>query len=265
MIKGSKCSKEVYEKIVRPESWWVELLTHYNNKDKGKFLLQVDDYAISLNQIIRDCCFGTPETFCREAVYFSNLCCENHKCNIYNAILGINRFPNAARIIRLITSSNIFLYSLLIQENISILADKLKDKKVLEVFSGSGILARGLELNGVNIHCTDDYSWYQDKLNLLNSVEQLDALEAIYKYQNEYDVLLMSWPAYEDKIADERIHQWFSYNDDKLLVYIGEPPGGCTGTDTTLDEARVIEELYWPNYYGLNDTVYFCCSKYDLV
>jgi hypothetical protein len=81
-------------------------------------------------------------------------------------------------------------YCIYTSEFISLLADNLRGKKVLEIGAGNGLLAKLLADKGVDIIATDDFSW-SDKISFGPNVEKLAASQALSKYSPE--VVLCSW------------------------------------------------------------------------
>lgn len=123
---------------------------------------------------------------------------------------------------------NIFGFTLYSKEDLDKIAKFLNDKKVLEVLSGCGFLAKELKIRGVNIIATDDFSWHDDgwidwtKDNIIC----LDACEAIEKYKDWADIIIMAWPPYEDNndIGSKVLKLCIQYNIP--LLYQGEWDGG---------------------------------------
>lgn len=107
------------------------------------------------------------------------------------------------------------------------LAKFIGNRKVLEVMSGKGVLAKGLIDRGVYIKCTDDYSWLGQNLNQWIEVEQIDGVEAVKKYGKDYDILLMSWAPYEKPDAYNILMAMRKFNPNMIMIYIGESEGGC--------------------------------------
>ena len=120
-------------------------------------------------------------------------------------------------------------------------------RKCLEVMAGLGVLSYSLKMEGVNIRSTDDYSWKGDssiwkKDKLWIDVEVLDALESVERYGREVEIIIMSWPPYNDKIAVKVLRKMREVNPSCLMIYIGEEKGGCTGNDEFFDELKEIED-----------------------
>lgn len=82
------------------------------------------------------------------------------------------------------------------------LASWIGTRKCLEIMGGSGALSKGLQNFGVDIRCTDDFSWSEQHKwwyeHPWTSVEQIGAVEAIQKYGKEVELVLCSWPYTDD-------------------------------------------------------------------
>lgn len=94
---------------------------------------------------------------------------------------------------------------------VNALAEYLKGKKVLSVMSGSCTLEKHLKDRGVDIICSDSGEWhnipeYKTWAGNDLTVEILDAVEAIHKYGNDVDYVLMSWPPYNERGAYDAYH-----------------------------------------------------------
>ena len=121
------------------------------------------------------------------------------------------------------------------------LANKLNNKKVLEVGAGQGWIASKLTELGIDITPTDlypnsDNPYWKGEYSPFVYVEQKEAIDAVKEY--DFDVLLMSWPCYGDDWAYETLKQLPCGKD---LLYIGESYGGCCAT---------------PEFFELIDTKY---------
>ena len=138
------------------------------------------------------------------------------------------------------------------------LANYINGRKVLEIMSGVGWLAKALADQGVDIHATDDYSWegqggYKDK-RFLYPVHKLDCIKAI-EADPHAELLLVSWPHMTCQALIEAVKLWGS---GRPVIYIGEGYEGCCApneffdiflTDETVD----ISMDTWP---GIHDYVY---------
>ncbi len=112
----------------------------------------------------------------------------------------------------------------------------LQDKKVLEIFSGNGLLSRILNDNGVDIKATSLFKGYDySSFFKFFDVEELSCFDAVNKYGDDADVLLMSWPeANNDALIAAMMFFKKDVFKNKRMVYIGERTdlgkgifGGC--------------------------------------
>jgi hypothetical protein len=132
------------------------------------------------------------------------------------------------------------------------LADRLQGRKVLEIMSGPGHLGAELSARGVDIICTDDYSWYTMHGRVLDyPVQMLSDIDAIEKYRHS-DVLLCSWPPYQGEEFTEACRAWGPKKD---IVFIGEGERGCTADDSFFDGFRSDECIPMTSWDGIHDNV----------
>lgn len=114
------------------------------------------------------------------------------------------------------------------------LSEYIGDKKVLEVGCGNGLLALGLEYYDTKIIPTNEnpnkFDFNTSNIKINNRIEYLEAKEAIKKYKDEVDYVLISWPPYEKPMLEEVFNLCNRY---KLkLIYIGEEEYGCNGSES---------------------------------
>jgi len=170
-----------------------------------------------------------------------------------------------------------YSFPLITQEVANDMANFLLGKRVLEVCAGNGYIAKCItDINSdmksnVKFICTDNYSWEGNEADTDTSfgnwsnhfypVEKLDSVEAINKYHNEIDFVMVSWPPYSEPVAYEILKKCIEY---KLpLIYIGEDWGGCTGDDRFFElisdkcimESSIITNNYIP-FEGIHDRIY---------
>ena len=135
------------------------------------------------------------------------------------------------------------------------LAKWIGDRKVLEIMSGPGWLAKALMFHGVDVVATDNGSWSErhSKAAPLCVVLPMDAVEAVEKLGPEMDVLLVSWPPYEETDVCRALEKW----GDKPVIYIGEGEGGCgpPGEFWSHFEKTDAPEFPMVSWYGLHDYV----------
>lgn len=97
------------------------------------------------------------------------------------------------------------------------LKDYIGDKKVLEIMSGRGFLAKGLSEEGVYVKATDDLSWSNMKNSVFN-IENQSAIDAVKQNKDNFDILLISWPPFNEYAINDVIKEWGS---KKEILYIG--------------------------------------------
>lgn len=105
------------------------------------------------------------------------------------------------------------------------------NRRVLEIMSGMGHLAKALTDHGVRIIATDDKSW-DEKLSkntkVWFDVEPMDCCRAIKKYGDASDILLVCWPPFESDAIVKACHLW---GGEKPIIYIGEGESGLNAPD----------------------------------
>lgn len=135
-------------------------------------------------------------------------------------------------------------------------------RKVLEVMAGGGWLAKALHEKQVDIVATDDHSWKEKfKWDLQHPVEELTAIDAIEKYGSRSDILIMAWP-YMNSDGFNAIKAWNRVNPGGLIIYVGEPPGGCTADESFFEHFKQIENSdfqrisnKYRTWHGLHDSI----------
>jgi hypothetical protein len=132
------------------------------------------------------------------------------------------------------------------------LAHWIGNRKVLEIMSGAGWLAKALKEYGVNIVATDNFSW-QARDTVVYPVEDLEAAEAVKKYIDA-DVLLVSWPSYKSRTIAGACNVW---GCERPIIYIGELQGGCTASDSFFKffEETEPNDIPLRSWYGMHDTI----------
>lgn len=131
-------------------------------------------------------------------------------------------------------------YVVVTQELVDSLSTILAGKKVLEVMSGTGMLAWHLKEAGVDILATDSGDWGIQEIEP-GFVKTISAVDAINKYPDA-DIILMCWP-YMDNTAFQVLK---SLHPHQMLICCGETDG-CTA-----------DEDFWDNYdyEALSDVKY---------
>lgn len=153
------------------------------------------------------------------------------------------------------------------------------EANVLEVGSGRGFLSaalsRHLDINEHPLYAADPWVGYRmDDSLLLYDTHKMGAREAILKFaadRSRYNLVLVAWPPYcrDDSynVMNEIVDTVLKLQKEGVLIYIiyiGEPPYGCTGEESFWErndysmfeidlDYRENRELPWG---ALNDRVY---------
>jgi len=144
------------------------------------------------------------------------------------------------------------------------LAKWIGEKRCLEVMAGRGWLSLALQSLGIDIIATDDCSWpeYKKWGEPVTKIEKLDAVEAVKKYGNNIDLLIISWP-YMDETAYNTIKKLNNINSNVQIIYIGEEIDGCTANNDFHEHFQEIENEEFQKavsgfqqWWGLHDRVY---------
>jgi len=107
-------------------------------------------------------------------------------------------------------------------------------EKVMEPCAGTGLLAYLLNaLHNVDIIASDECP---SKIQTYGTVEQIDAVETVRKYNDECGILLLCWPPLLE-VDYEAIVRFRG----KKLIYIGGKPGGKCGSEKC---ANMLEQAW---------------------
>lgn len=163
-------------------------------------------------------------------------------------------------------------FILLSQDLADAFAKYLKGKKCLEIMCGSGALSKALQDRGIDIIPTDNFSWSSElvidwnlRKNYWCDIENIDCIEAIEKYGQDIDYIIMSWPPYQESQATQALLKMREinkeYNKNIKLIYIGEGQCGCTADDEFFELLKVSNNMQeinnvYEKYYGIYD--YIC-------
>ena len=138
-------------------------------------------------------------------------------------------------------------------------------RRCLEIMAGRGLLAYALKKRGTEIVATDNFIWQQEDLHPewnspVIDVEEIDCLKAIRKYGQDAELMIMSWPPYNERIAYYALKEFYRVNREGLVVYIGEERGGHTADDLFFDHFKPVPDrefkqvtVRFENWYGIND------------
>lgn len=151
-------------------------------------------------------------------------------------------------------------YCLVSKDWIKELVPMLQGKKCLEIMSGSGMLAKAFQEEGIPVIATDSKEWGID--DCWCEVETLNASAAVSKYGKIMDYIICSWPPYNSSIATETLLSMRTLNPNCRLIYIGEI-GGCCGTADFSDICVIENNDFVTNankefkhWGGIHDKIY---------
>ena len=131
----------------------------------------------------------------------------------------------------------------------------IKNKRVLEIGAGTGIISAILRTFNIDITPIDNFA---RAINPLIDVVYADGIEYIERHQNEYDVLLGCWPEMDNtfKAACDAF-------GEKEIYYVGEWEGGCTADDEFFIDYDCINVpgINYPQFFGMHDDVFRVVKK----
>lgn len=126
------------------------------------------------------------------------------------------------------------------------LSDYLNGAPTLEIMAGNGYISKGLRNNNATqkIYTTDSQAWVKENetgKHPVTQIEKLDALDAIKKYGEKVQYVIMSW-APDKQDTDWKVLQLLrnDYPDVSLLV-IGEKDG-ATDSKRFWQEAQLSQD-----------------------
>ena len=150
---------------------------------------------------------------------------ENIKENTYGNQLTISYQPSFLYLQERYREN--YGWSIIDKHSLELIKNHIIGKKTLEINCGKGLWTYCLRLLDCDVVATDlltqDSSWI--------TIEQLDAVSAVEKYNTECSVLLCSWPDYNKDYAYEALRR-FTGTD---IIYIGEDKTGSCATDSFFD------------------------------
>lgn len=132
------------------------------------------------------------------------------------------------------------------------MAKFIGDRKVLEVMCGLGALTKGLREAGVNVVATDNHTYAQytpgracdqKKESWIDDIEWIDAVEAVKKYGEQCDVILLSWSPYCNPVDCKILEAMREINKNAILMCITEDMGGCCNSDAFFEMAEPIDDV----------------------
>ncbi len=111
----------------------------------------------------------------------------------------------------------------------------IKDEKCLEIGCGLGVLSYILKQQGCDIIKTNIYSSKYDVRPLfrycLEDIINIEAVDAVKRYNPEINILIICWPCYDDPFAYEAVKEF----KGNKVIYIGEDKNGCCANDDFFD------------------------------
>lgn len=130
----------------------------------------------------------------------------------------------------------------------SLIAEKLKGKKCLEIMAGNGLFSYMLQESGLRVIATDispdknnDYISMRD--GNYCDVLGMDALAAIRKHGQNADILICSWPPHQEEQVIKAFEAFSKLNPKGMMLYVGEWKGGFNATDAFFDSVEIVDEL----------------------
>ena len=123
---------------------------------------------------------------------------------------------------------------------------------LVEVGAGLGYWARELRDAGMEIAATDpDTGTGWPGAETWTKVEKLTAQEALARYPERN--MLLVWPDRQGEWPAQALREFRG----ELILHVGEPPGGCTGTPEMYQEMErnyeTVSERPVPRFAGAND------------
>lgn len=136
-----------------------------------------------------------------------------------------------------------------------------RSSAMVEIGAGTGFWTRVLGAHGIDVVATDiaksgAESNYLQRVGHHAPVEKLTAATAVRRFR-ERDILVI-WPSYDDPWAYRAIRH---AEPGRLIVYIGEGRGGCTGCDHMHDfleeQCERLDGVGLPQFDGIHDHLSF--------
>ncbi|WP_334328674.1 hypothetical protein [Companilactobacillus sp. HBUAS59699] len=171
---------------------------------------------------------------------------------------NLNTFDHDLGEFRIFLQTRFGYWATITKDFMKVWADEFGDAKYLEIMAGNGYISKELQSLGKTSICTDDKSWSkQSKTGYepLVDVENLDALDAIDKYHEDVDYVVMAWSPDREDIDNEVLKKIREYG--LMLICIGEKYG-ATNSKEFWDNAEYVD-------YEAIDKLNEAYSHYDLV
>lgn len=137
------------------------------------------------------------------------------------------------------------------------------NEKYLELMAGNGYISKGFRDNGIKSICTDNLSWSKQSPTgnkKITDVEQIDALDAIDKYQTQVDAIVLAWSPDREEIDFEILEK---IRKTELKFFLIGEKYGATNSKKFWDHAKIIsdqriDELnqVYPQYDLVHDKIF---------
>ena len=124
---------------------------------------------------------------------------------------------------------------------------KLEAHRIIEIGAGDGFLSAFLKDKGIDVVAIDDYS--RPFIERREHVEKLDHKEALNKYNP--DLVVINWEEFLKTYSIDVLE----YPSVKYLLWIGEGPDGCTGSEELWEFD--CDDTYNPYCLARTDDVMF--------
>lgn len=126
--------------------------------------------------------------------------------------------------------------------------------ELVELGAGSGYWANCVQENGGSVTPVD----IDPPVGAWTEVTRADVADVAHKLEDK--PVLMVWPPCDNNMALQVAEAQPSH-----ILYVGEPRGGCTGTEAffdTLDEQYgLVAKIDIPSYAGINDDLFHYVRK----
>lgn len=122
-------------------------------------------------------------------------------------------------------------------------------------YTESLAIKEGADIIATDICPNKDNQWCRDGIFHIQ-VEEISAVDAVKKYSGRN--VFMAWPPYDKSMAFDVASEM---DQERILIYVGESQGGCTGNDdffqyleTHFEELDISVDI--PRWGGIYDDVH---------
>ena len=127
---------------------------------------------------------------------------------------------------------------------------------IVEMGAGTGYWARCLTEAGAEVTCYDQSPGQNDQ-----AWHPVMAGQPPVLVNHREAALLLCWPPYNSSMA----YQAVKFHGGRILCYVGEGPGGCTGDEAFHEYVgnhyEEVESIAIPQYDGLRDALFIYQRK----